>query len=324
MPSKKFLRPIAGLAVLGCASLTLAGCGSSAKSTKDAGSVVNNKSASYSGTCDDVKPGSTSASVNVTGAFGKTTTKATFKKPLKATSLQRTITKLGSGAPVKKGQTVNAEVTVYLGSGKKIATQPLTLAVGSASIPKAFTAGTACFPLGTRSVVTDSAKDVYGGPNTQAGIKATDSLVIVTDLVSVKKPLVPSKWTKGVPSVSLGKGGKPTIKLKGTAPSTLQIDTLKKGTGATIKSGDQVTLNYQGISWKTKKIFQQTFGQQPATFGTDQVVEGFGAALVGQKVGTRLVVSIPSKYAYPAGTSSPQAGQDLVFYIEIDKVKAAS
>lgn len=323
MPSKKIIRPIAGLAVLTCAALSLAACGSS--KTTDNKTAAVNKGVSYSGVCDDVKSGTTSGAVKVAGAVGASKVTATFKKPLKATKLERTIQKVGTGAKTTKGQTVNTEVTVYLGTGKSLGTQPLSLAVGSSSIPKAFTAGAACLPIGSRSVVTDSAKDIYGASgNPNVGIKATDSLVIVTDVVSVKKQLVPSAWTKNKPTIKLGKGGKPTITLKGKTPTKLELAVLHKGTGATVKSGDSVTLNYQGISWKTKKVFDQSYGSQPATFGTDQVVEGFGAALVGQKVGTRLIVSIPPQYAYPAGSGSKEAGQTLVFYIDISKTASSA
>lgn len=324
MPSKKILRPVTGLAVLACAAATLAGCGSSGKD--NASSTTVNKGVSYSGVCDDVKSGATSGSVKVTGAFGKSGTKATFKKPFKATSLQRTITKLGTGAKTSKGQTVNTQISVFLSSGKSLGTQALALNVGSASIPKAFAAGAACLPVGTRSVVTDSAKDVYGAAgNTQLGIKPTDSMVIVTDVVSVKQPVKVNAWTKDVPKVTVGKGGKPTVKLPKTKPPTqLELKVLKKGNGATVKSGDQVTLDYQGTSWDTKKIFDQSYGRGAATFATDQVVEGFGAALVGQKVGTKLIVSIPPQYAYgPKGSGQQLAGQTLVFYIDIEKVKSA-
>jgi peptidylprolyl isomerase len=67
-------------------------------------------------------------------------------------------------------------------------------------------------------------------------------------------------------------------------------------------------------------------GKQGSINLTDQVVEGFGAALVGQKVGTRLVVTIPPEYAYGekgAGSdSSGLAGQTLVFVIDIQKTAA--
>jgi peptidylprolyl isomerase len=91
-----------------------------------------------------------------------------------------------------------------------------------------------------------------------------------------------------------------------------------------VKSGDTVTLDYQGTSWDTGKIFDQSYGKQPATFTTDGVVEGFGAALVGQKVGTRLIVSIPPKYAYgEKGAGQQLSGQTLVFVLEIKSSAAA-
>ena len=106
------------------------------------------------------------------------------------------------------------------------------------------------------------------------------------------------------------------------------LKVLRPGTGDVVKAGDTVTLDYQGTSWDTGKIFDQSYGKQPASFATDQVVEGFGAALVGQKVGTRLVVTIPPKYAYgekgSSNDSSGLAGQTLVFVIDIQKTAATA
>ncbi|HEX7738703.1 MAG TPA: FKBP-type peptidyl-prolyl cis-trans isomerase [Marmoricola sp.] len=319
MPTKTFTRPIAAAAVLACAAATLAACGSS----KDDASGKT-----YSGVCDTVKSGSVSESVKTSGDIGQPA--ATFDKPLKATGLERTIVKVGSGEKTEKGQNVNVAISVYLGTGKELGkaqTGTLPVGVSSSSLPKAFAAGAACLPVGSRAVVTDTAKDVYGSSLTgNSQIKATDSLVIVTDVVSVDKPLVPSKWTKDVPKVSIGKGGKPKVTLTSKTPSkNLELKVLKQGTGATVKSGDSVTLDYQGTSWDTGKIFDQSYGRSPATFTTDQVVKGFGAALVGQKVGTQLIVTMPPEDAYGAKGSGQQlSGQTLVFYIDIEKTKSAS
>ena len=106
-----------------------------------------------------MKSGSTSDGVKVSGDFGKTA-KATFDEPLKATSIERTVVTKGTGVTPKEGQTVNAVVTAYLGTGKSLGTQPLKLAVGSGSIPASFRAGVECLPVGSRVVVTDSATDI--------------------------------------------------------------------------------------------------------------------------------------------------------------------
>lgn len=331
MPPKTIMRPLASAAALACAAAVLAGCGSS-DNNKDADADASASSSASAGSasdsaCVDAKSGETSDGVKVSGTFGKKPT-ATFSKPLKASGLERTIAKEGDGAKTKDGQTVNTVVSVYTGDGKLLGTQPLALPIGSSNVPDAFAAGAACLPVGSRVVVTDSAKDVYGASgNPSAGIKASDSMVIVTDVVSVKKPLKVAKWTEDVPKVTTDKDGKPTVKLASKTPAKkLEIKVLKQGTGDTVKSGDQVTVDYQGTSWDTGKVFDQSYGKQPATFGTDQVVEGFGAALVGQKVGTKLIVSIPPKYAYGEKKSAqaPLGGQTLVFYIDIEKTSSGS
>lgn len=325
------LRPsaVASISLLAAAGMALTGCGgsdspSATKSASTSPSPSSSTSASADG-CQDLKDGPVSGSVKVSGAFGKAQ-KATFKSPLKAFDTERTIVKKGNGEPTHKGETVNTLVTVYVGNGESKGTQPLSLTVGNSAIPDAFSAGVACLPLGTRSVTTTKASDVYGAQgNPQAQIKPSDTMVIVTDLMSEKKQLVPSKWTQDVPKVSFDSKGTPTVTLpKAKPPTSLELKVLKRGTGDVVKSGDTVTLDYQGTSWNTGKIFDQSYGKTPASFATDQVVEGFGAALVGQKTGTRLIVTIPPKYAYGPKSSGQQlSGQTLVFVIDIQSSKAS-
>lgn len=328
------LRRLAPVALLVALALALTACGSS-KSSKDASSDKSSTSPSASASastdangCTSYSSGSTSEGVKVTGDFGKTQT-ATFKTPLKATGIQRTVVTQGTGEVTKAGQTVDTLVSVYLGKdGKALGSQPVSLTVGDASMIKAFLAGIDCVPVGSRVVVTSPAKDMYGPQgNSQLGITADDTLVIVTDVIGQKKQVVPQAWKTDVPKVTFDAQGKPTVKLPGTKPpKQLLLKVLKPGTGDVVKAGDTVTLDYQGTSWNTGKIFDQSYGKQPASFATNQVVEGFGAALVGQKVGTRLVVSIPPEYGYgtdKSNDSSGLAGQTLVFVIDIQKTASA-
>lgn len=104
------------------------------------------------------------------------------------------------------------------------------------------------------------------------------------------------------------------------APTELVLKVLKEGTGATVASGDPVTIEYQGTNWTNGQVFDQSYGRAPATFSTDGVVTGFGAALVGQKVGAQVVVGIPPEFGY-GEAGQPSAGisgtDTLVFVIEI-------
>ena len=327
------LRRLAPVALLAASALLLTACGSSkdakddSKDTKSASSPSATPTADAGG-CGTFSAGKDSDGVKVTGEFGKTQT-ATFSTPLAASGLERTVLTEGSGEDTTPGQNVNVLISVYLGKdGKALGSQPVSLTVGDSSMIKAFSAGIDCVPIGSRVVVAAPAKDMYGDQgNSQLGISADDSLVIVTDVIGVKKALVPEAWKTDVPKVSFDAQGKPTVKLPATKPpKQLLLKVLKAGTGDVVKAGDTVTLDYQGTSWDTGKIFDQSYGKQPASFATDQVVEGFGAALVGQKVGTRLIVTIPPEYAYgekSAGDSSGLGGQTLVFVIDIQKTASA-
>ncbi|MGO4257655.1 FKBP-type peptidyl-prolyl cis-trans isomerase [Marmoricola sp. RAF53] len=321
------LRRTVPVALLAAGALLLAGCGSDgskdgkdSKDSKDSKDASSKASDTAKASGCDIKSGDASDAVKVTGEFGKTQT-ATFEKPLKADELQRTVVTKGDGATTADGDEVDTIVSAYLGGdGKSLGTQPLSLTVGDDQVIEAFSAGISCVPFGSRVVVTVPAKDMYGDQgNAQAGIKGTDTVVIVTDVIGKKKPLVPQAWTSDKPTVKFDASGKPTLTLPAGKPSPdLKLLVLEPGKGEVVKAGDQVTVDYQGTSWDTKKIFDQSYGKQPVPFRTTDVVAGFGSALVGQKVGTKLVVTIPPKYAYgEKGSGSELAGQTLVFVIEI-------
>src|SRR5699024_8297168 len=102
-----------------------------------------------------------------------------------------------------------------------------------------------------------------------------------------------------LPKVTLNDEGKPSVTIPDRKPSgDFAMEVLKKGDGATVKDGDSVTVQYQGTNWRTGKVFDESWGDAPAQFGTDQVISGFTKALVGQKVGSQVVAVIPPKDGY--------------------------
>ncbi|MCX6396810.1 MAG: FKBP-type peptidyl-prolyl cis-trans isomerase [Propionibacteriales bacterium] len=167
----------------------------------------------------DAKPGALSNSVTVAGAFGKKAT-ATFAKPLKATTLQRTVVKTGSGAKTKAGDNVNLLITIFNGrTGKLIDSSPGTLKVGDQNVPEQFQAGLSCIKVGSRVVTTFPAKAMFGAAgNPSAGIKANDSLVLVTDLIKTVAPVAPA----ALPATKAWDDA-PTVTFNGTAAPTLTL-----------------------------------------------------------------------------------------------------
>ena len=317
MTFKNFARRAAPVALIAASALVLVGCsgGGTADPTSDPTSAA--------ASCTEYKSGSASDSVKVSGDFGKEVT-ATFDTPVGAKDFERTIVDKGDGDVTAIGDEINAQITVFNGTtGVSSFSEAAALPVGDESVFEAFRAAIECVPLGSRVVtVVPSATIFDGAGNEQFGIGAGDDVVIVTDVIDKVVPPAPavtSDWTTDAPEVTFNGDAAPVLTLPKTdPPAELLLKVLEPGDGAVVAAGDSVTLNYQGTSWNTGEIFDQSYGKSPATFPTTGVIEGFGAALVGQKVGTKLVVSIPPEYAYgPEGSGAELAGQTLVFVIEI-------
>jgi FKBP-type peptidyl-prolyl cis-trans isomerase len=104
-----------------------------------------------------------------------------------------------------------------------------------------------------------------------------------------------------------------------TGPSSLTIEELTVGTGATAVAGDTVTVHYIG-TFLDGRQFDSSVGGQPITFrtGTQAVIPGFEQGILGMRVGGRRRVTIPSDLAYGAqGRGSIPPNTPLRFEIEL-------
>ena len=92
-------------------------------------------------------------------------------------------------------------------------------------------------------------------------------------------------------------GKSPTVSIpKLTASGPLYTKTLIQGTGATVTSAEGVVGNYVAYDWagKTSKLLGSTFTQgSPSLFVGGQLITGVEKALVGQKIGSRVLAVIP-------------------------------
>ncbi|MBI5160566.1 MAG: FKBP-type peptidyl-prolyl cis-trans isomerase [Micrococcales bacterium] len=278
--------------------------------------------------CPAAPSGSSSQKVKVSGA-AKAEPTVSFDGKLSAKTTERTVVSGGKGAAVKDGAAVTLSYAVFDGAtGKKLGSAgygtqaPQSAPIDKAQLPSGIYKALVCTTVGSRVVAVVPPRE-----QGQAGQTAKTDVVFVLDVRSIvkpPKPLKPAAWTQNVPAVDL-KASPPVVTVPDTAPTpTLQLKVLEPGSGTVVKAGDSVTLDYQGTSWDTKKVFDQSYGKQPTTFATGQVIPGFTAALVGQKVGSTVLVTIPPKDAY--GTDSTQnelANQTLVFLIQIRKTASS-
>jgi len=231
------------------------------------------------------------------------------------------------GDVVASGDSISTGFAMYNGTtGEEISNsiaegQAAELVVSNEQILAGLVNVLQCSTVGSRVVAVIPPSDVWGEQGyADLGVGGEDSVVMVADVVDIVRPPETVEWTENVPEVKLGDA--PVVTLpEGEAPAELVLDVIDEGDGAVVKAADQVTLDYQGTSWQTREVFDQSYGKQPITLAANGFVKGFTAALVGQKVGSTLLVSIPPECAYGAAPAAHQlGGQSLVFLIAIRDV----
>ncbi len=124
-----------------------------------------------------------------------------------------------------------------------------------------------------------------------------------------------------LPIASAGCGGNdaPT-----TGPSSLVIEDLVVGTGATAATGDTVTVHYVGTLTNGQKFDSSYDRGQPFTFrlGSRQVIAGWEQGIPGMRVGGKRRLTIPPALGYGSQANGPiPANSTLIF--EVDLVSIA-
>ena len=104
----------------------------------------------------------------------------------------------------------------------------------------------------------------------------------------------------------------------------LEVIDIVVGEGQEVVDGDTITAHYTGALCADGTIFESSHDSgNPATFGLNQVIDGWTQGVPGMKVGGTRRLVIPSALAYGGRRASAQIGpnSDLVFDIELIDVK---
>jgi FKBP-type peptidyl-prolyl cis-trans isomerase len=106
--------------------------------------------------------------------------------------------------------------------------------------------------------------------------------------------------------------------------ATLEIIDIVTGDGQEVVDGDTITAHYTGALVSDGTIFESSLDSgNAATFGLNQVIDGWTQGVPGMKVGGKRRLVIPSELAYGQRRASAQIApnSDLVFDIELIAVK---
>lgn len=104
----------------------------------------------------------------------------------------------------------------------------------------------------------------------------------------------------------------------------LTIEDTKEGTGAAVKSGDTISINYLGTLTDGTKFDSSYDRGQPfeTQIGVGRVIAGWDQGVVGMKVGGKRTLKIPSELGYGSrGMGSIPPNADLIFEVELMGIK---
>jgi peptidylprolyl isomerase len=282
---------------------------------------------------------STSASsdlgaVKVGGGLGVKPTLST-PTPFSVKETGKVVLTKGTGAVVGAGQRVTVDLAGYNGTDGKqfdssFGDKPRSFVLDEKLTLRGLVKGVVGATIGSRlllAIPPQDAYDVQGQP--QAGIGPTDTILVVVDVKAAKNVLNRAAGTAvapraGLPAVKLSGSGKPTITVPATRPpATLVVQPLITGTGPKVAKGQNITVHYTGVIWPGGKQFDSSWdGGKPVTFGIGmgQVIGGWDKGLVGQPIGSQVLLVIPPDEGYGA-EGKPEAGikgtDTLVFVVDI-------
>ncbi len=187
--------------------------------------------------------------------------------------------------------------------------------------------------VGSRIATVGTAPEVLGLPGgvPELGIGNLDPVVLVVDLV--EQPLSepegsvvdPPSWVPGL-IVEDDVPARWSFKNAPEPTDELRSFTRIVGEGEVVEKGDLLVANYLGQVYGGDQPFDESYTGDPVGFGIGlgQVIEGWDEALVGQTVGSRVILAIPPDLGY-GEEGSPQAGieGDDTLYFVVDVLGAA-
>jgi peptidylprolyl isomerase len=269
------------------------------------------------------------------GGTAKAPTLAFTTKPLSVKATTTKVVTPGTGAKLVKSNAIMFNYVLVNGKDGKVIQSSFTqkqaagMDLSSASLLPGLSKGLTGQKVGSKLLVAIPPSDAFGAQgNAQAGFGPTDTVLFYIELVSASTPLTTAKGVAvppkaGLPTATVD-GAKPAVIVvpKTAPPTKLIVQPLIKGAGAVVKAGQNIKVSYTGVLWKDGKKFDASADHGSAfdtQIGAGKVITGWDKGLVGQTVGSRILLVVPPAEGYGAKGSPPLIGakDTLVFVVDI-------
>lgn len=257
-----------------------------------------------------------------------------FDMPFSVGTTVRKILTEGDGDEIADGANVTFDFVFINGRdgseyGTSYGTEPAAVTVDTSLLAGA-RIGLLGLQAGSKALIAIAPDDGFGpqGGDPESGLEEDDTLLFVVDVHSVTFPLTRAEGTAvdpvdGLPTVTLDDDGAPTITVPDDdAPTELITQLLIEGEGDVVETGQTITVHYTGVLWDTGVVFDSSWESgSTASFpiGTGGVIAGWDKGLVGQTIGSQVLLVIPPADGYGdtgSGETIPP-GATLVFVVDI-------
>ncbi|HEX4059050.1 MAG TPA: hypothetical protein VHX87_12150 [Galbitalea sp.] len=297
--------------------------------------------------------GAASDSISAPGALGQSP-KTKIPTPTIASRIEVSDVKKGTGLLLGPDDIADTQISVYTGAdgtlqGSTKTSAGFTKGGGTqltVGLKSTISKSLECQRVGSRIATVLTAKDYFGSAATaeQNDVAPKTSIVVIIDItkgyrgrsVGILQPL-----QSGFPSVVTAPDGTPGLTLDlQEPPKTVQVEVVRGGSGEKVKDGQTVLLQVQAIAWTDPAptgTFDSTWKTHSPRYyklspitavksnNLTQNAAGYTLdassveALVGQRVGSQVLVVIPPKDAYPSGKepSGYPTGETLIFVYDI-------
>lgn len=337
-------------ALLAASALALAGCSGNSdaqsEQSADAGgsdsggtceAIINEAAQSQSGAVEPDTEASQAAldSVQVDEKDGGAPT-AVFEAPLDITSEAVRLVDEGTGDPVAEGQVLTLNYMVCdVATGEKLHSTwgadssentPLNSVLSAGNFGQMLDDLLNGIPVGSTVL--------WGQPGVSAEAsitgQATNGYLYVMNVAAAHSVPESASGTEvkpsddSLPTVKF-EDGKPVVSIPDTFtdPTELVVEPLIEGDGPVVEQGQAIAVKYTG--WLTDGTqFDSAWDREGAdgifvvNIGTGNVISGWDEGLVGQKVGSRVLMVIPSDKGYgTAGAGTIPADSTLIFVVDI-------
>lgn len=239
----------------------------------------------------------------------------------------------GDGEKVQAGDVVDIDYVAVDGRTGDVfddsfeSEQSLTATLSEGEILNGFIKGLDGQTVGSRVLVAVAPEDGFEQNNEQYDIKSDDTLVFVFD-INEKVPQEAAGKEKSVPSTV------PTVQLDDkdhpeefskTKKTPKKVTDEKayvaiEGDGKKVESGQNLVVQYVGQVYPDGEVFDESWSHGPASFavGTGRLIKCWDDLLVGQHIGSRVILVCPAKYAYgDEGNDKVKGGDTLIFAIDL-------